>query len=246
VATIRCQGVTFPNIQAVLFDKDGTLANSEAFLRGLAQKRSRLIDAQVPGVQEPLLMAFGVEGDRLSPAGLMAIGTRQENEIAAAAYVAETGRDWIPSLQLVQSAFVEADQYMKRKADHTPLITGALELLQSLSKAGLRLGILSSDSTDHVQDFVEKNQLASYLALQMGTDGALSKPDPLMLQQACEAIGISAAQTLIIGDSQADTQLARTGGAAGCIGMTGGWSNPPQLQADALIHQFGEIAILSD
>jgi phosphoglycolate phosphatase len=246
VATIRCQGVTFQNIQAVLLDKDGTLANSEAFLRGLAQKRSRLIDAQVPGVQEPLLMAFGVEGDRLSPAGLMAIGTRQENEIASAAYVAETGRDWIPALQLVQSAFLEADQYMKRKADHTPLIAGALEFLKSCSKAGLRLGILSSDSTDHVDDFVEKNQLAPYLSLQMGTDGALSKPDPLLLQQACEAIGISPAQTLIIGDSQADIQLARTGGAAGCIGMMGGWSSPPQLQADAVIHQFEEIAILSD
>jgi phosphoglycolate phosphatase-like HAD superfamily hydrolase len=74
VVSIRCKGVTFQNIEAVLFDKDGTLANSEAFLRSLAQKRSRMIDAQFPGVQEPLLMAFGVDGERLDPAGLMAVG----------------------------------------------------------------------------------------------------------------------------------------------------------------------------
>ncbi len=220
MVSIRCQGVTFQNIQAVLFDKDGTLANSEAFLRSLAQKRSRLIDAQFPGVQEPLLMAFGVEGDRLNPAGLMAIGTRQENEIAAAAYVTETGRDWIESLETVRSAFIEADQYMKRKADHTPLLPGVLPLLQALTTAGLRLGILSSDSTNNVKDFVEKYQLEAYFQLQIGA-GNLSKPDPLLLQQACNALKVSPSQTLVIGDSQADIQLARAG-AAGCIGVKGG------------------------
>jgi phosphoglycolate phosphatase len=241
---IRCQGMMFQNIQAVLFDKDGTLAHSEAFLRSLAHKRSRLIDAQFPGVQEPLLMAFGVDGDRLNPAGLMAIGTRQENEIAAAAYVTETGRDWIESLEMVRSAFVEADQYMKRKADHTPLAPGVLPLLQTMTTAGLRLGILSSDSTDNVKDFVEKYQLAPYFQLQMGTDGILSKPDPRLLQQACNTLGITPSQTLVIGDSQADIQLARTG-AAGCIGVIGGWSSTFHLPADVVIHHLEELEILS-
>ena len=244
MVTIHCQGVTFQNIQAVLFDKDGTLANSETFLRSLAQKRSRLIDAQFPGVQEPLLMAFGVDGDRLNPAGLMAIGTRQENEIAAAAYVTETGRDWIESLETVRSAFVEADQYMKRKADHTPLFSGVLPLLQTMTTAGLRLGILSSDSTDNVKDFAEKYHLASYFQLLMGTDENLSKPDPRLLQKACNALEVSPGQTLVIGDSQADIQLAQAG-AAGCIGVMGGWSTAFHLSADAVIHQLEEIEILA-
>lgn len=242
MVTIRCKGVTFENIRAVLFDKDGTLANSEAFLRSLAQKRSRMIDAQFPGVQEPLLMAFGVDNDRLNPAGLMAVGTRQENEIAAAAYVAETGRDWMEALETVRSTFTDAEQYMERKADHTPLIAGALPLIQKMAAAGLRLGILSSDSTDNVKDFVDKNELAAYFQLQMGV-GTFSKPEPRLLQQACEAIGVGAIETLVIGDSQADVLLARSGG-AGCIGFVGGWSRAFPLAVNPVIHRWEEIEML--
>lgn len=143
LATIQCGTVRFENVQAVLFDKDGTLADSQNFLRSLGRRRVRLIDAQIPGVQDPLLMAFGLEGHQLNPEGLLAVGTRLENEIAAAAYVAETGRGWIEAIAIVRSQFAEADQLLKRKADSTPLFEGALEVLQALATAGVKVGILS-------------------------------------------------------------------------------------------------------
>ena len=59
---IRCRGLEFREVQAVIFDKDGTLENSKNFLYQLAQKRARLIDSQIPGVGEPLLMAYGGNG----------------------------------------------------------------------------------------------------------------------------------------------------------------------------------------
>lgn len=145
MATIRCSDSSgslrsdriFPDIQAILFDKDGTLADSAAYLRGVGQKRARLIDAQIPGVQDPLLMAFGFEDDRqLNPAGLLAIGSRQDTEIVAAGYVAETGRGWLESLALVRSAFEEAEQTWSNKAEATPLFAGAQRLLQELRRGG--------------------------------------------------------------------------------------------------------------
>jgi phosphoglycolate phosphatase len=77
LVTLQVQDQTFKNIQAIIFDKDGTLANVESYLKSLGQKRARLVDAQVPGVQEPLLMAFGVESTYLNPMGLMAVGSRR-------------------------------------------------------------------------------------------------------------------------------------------------------------------------
>ncbi|MGL4621023.1 MAG: HAD family hydrolase, partial [Chroococcidiopsis sp.] len=43
MVTIQCKDKRFSNIQAIVFDKDGTLENSEEYLRNLGQKRSRLI-----------------------------------------------------------------------------------------------------------------------------------------------------------------------------------------------------------
>lgn len=229
MATINCGDTRFENIQAILFDKDGTLANSESFLRSLGQKRSRLIDAQVPGVQEPLLLAFGLERDQLNPGGLLAVGSRRENQIAAAAYVAETGRDWLDALEIARSGFAEADGFLQGKAKQTPPIAGTRDLLQILIPAGLKVGILSSDTPENVQEFLQAYQLEAYVHLARGVNVGLSKPDPELFRQVCAELEMTPEMTLMVGDSRADIAMAQTAGAAGCIGFTGGWSQPPKL-----------------
>ena len=112
MVAINCQDVIFQDIQAIIFDKDGTLEDSQEFLRNLGQKRARLIDAKIPGIGEPLLMAFGIDANNINPTGLMAIGSRRENEIAAAAYIAETGRGWLESLTIAKEVFAETDQIL--------------------------------------------------------------------------------------------------------------------------------------
>lgn len=245
--TVHCHGINFENIQAIVFDKDGTLANSESFLRSLAQRRARLIDAQIPGVQEPLLMAFGVEGDRINPGGLMAVGSRSDNEIAAAAYVAETGRGWIESLEIVHSAFAEADKYLPQKANHTPPISGVVDLLQTLSKYSLKLGILSSDTTNQVQDFLQTYRLESYFHGLFGVDEYKSKSDSQLLQQLFSTLSVSPGQTMMIGDSQLDLQIANQAEMAGFIAVVNGWTTPPQLPGAAVtINHFDQVRILED
>lgn len=246
MATVLCGEVRFQNIAAIVFDKDGTLADSQNFLRTLGQRRARLIDAQIPGVQEPLLMAFGFINDRLNPAGLLAVGTRRECEIAAAAYVAETGRDWIEALTLVQSAFAEADKVFKRKADSTPLIQGGFDLLQLLHAAGLKLGILSSDITDNVRDFAQRYEIDSFMQLYLGADGIVHKPDPRLLLQACELLDVVPESVLVVGDSSADVEMARSANAAGSIAVTWGWETPTHLaNANVIIHRWEEIQVIA-
>lgn len=243
MATIQCRDITFANIQAIVFDKDGTLENSEEYLRNLGQKRSRLIDAQIPGIGEPLLMAFGINGNTLDPTGLLAVGSRHETEIAAAAYVAETGRGWLESLAIARRAFEEADQFIGTAP--SPLFVGSLEVLKYLSQAGLKLGILSAATTERVQAFVQRHQLANYVQLQMGVDQGPSKPDPALFIKACQTLGVEPSATLMVGDSAGDIEMALRAGAAGCIGIC--WGTPftsAHLQAaDVVIAQLDEIQI---
>lgn len=242
--TIRCGAVQFQNIQAVLFDKDGTLADSRVFLHQLGYYRANLINALVPGVGQPLLLAFGLEGDRLNPAGLLAVGTRLENEIAAAAYVAQAGRDWMESLHLVRSAFLKADQALPSKADHTPLFAGALAVLRDLVAAGIKIGIISSDSPFHVQDFVEQYQLASLVQVALGSTPELSKPDPRLIYQVCQELEVSPSATLVVGDSATDVEMARAAVTAGCVGVGWGGAVPVALKANTFVHEFSEIQVL--
>ncbi|TAE55535.1 MAG: HAD family hydrolase [Nostocales cyanobacterium] len=244
MATIKCRDITFSHIQAILFDKNGTLEDSETYLRSLGQKAARIIDAQIPGIGEPLLMSFGINGDKLDPAGLMAVASRKETEVAAAAYIAETGRTWFESLQISRQALAEADQYLSNSP--SPLFPGVLDMFRTLSSAGIKLGILSAATTKDVQQFVMSHELRDYLQLEMGVDEGPSKPDAILFFQACQALGVQPGATLMVGDSVGDMQMAKDGKAAGAIGIT--WNNNyAHVQgADVIINQLNEIQVIEE
>jgi phosphoglycolate phosphatase len=246
VATLRCQDQTFENIQAIVFDKDGTLANVEAYLKSLGQKRARLVDAKIPGVQEPLMLAFGLESAYVSPTGLLAVGSRRENEIAAAAYVAETGRDWAEALEIAAAAFQDAEGYLKPKAVHTPVVPNLGDWLSQLQQSGLLLGILSADTTAHVKEFVETYGLSAKIAAYQGDDGeGPSKPDPRFYEGICRQLNVTPEQTVMIGDSTLDMQMARAARSAGCVGVTWGWQRPVAIaQATCILNKPEELLVL--
>ncbi len=240
--SIACLDRQFLNIEAIIFDKDGTLEDSGDYLRNLAQKRSRLIDAQIPGVGEPLLMAFGVNDNILDPAGLQAVGSRYENEIAAAAYIAETGRGWSAALEIVNDAFTEVDRVM----ESTPaaMFPGCLDSISALAAAGLKLGIVSAATTSQVTKFAQYHQLQSYFQVLLGSDLQFAKPDPRLFQFACQELGVNPDRTLMVGDSRWDMVMASQGGAAGCIGISWERFRQPLPMADVTIASLAQLQIV--
>lgn len=242
MATISCGDQTFCNVEAILFDKDGTLADSRNFLIALARQRSRFVEAQVSGVEASLLRTFGLVDGRVNPVGLIAVSTRQEDEIATAACIAAAGRDWIEAKTIAQTALLNADRALPRKSELTPPFDGIPLLLKSLADSDLKIGILSADTEENVQDFVKLYDFADYFQLQMGSCNGLSKPDPRLLHLACQALDVSPAATLVIGDSSADIELARQGGAIAGVGVTWGGTHPHQLaNADVIVDRCDQI-----
>ena len=246
MVTVQCQQHQFEKIAAIIFDKDGTLADSEQFLRELGQKRARVLDAKIPGVGEPLLMAFGIEQASLNPVGLMAVGSRYENEIAAAAYVAETGRGWLESCAIAQAAFSEADEHFRANAETSPLFTGCLENLQTLAEAGVKLAILSADTQAGVENFIADHQLSSYIQVANGVRaGGLQKPNPQLFLDTCEQLGVEPHQALMVGDAPGDIEMAKKAGSGGAIAIAGRNAKASYLEAaDCIIEQLIELKII--
>ncbi len=239
MATICCsrfqsENVQFENVQTVLFDKDGTLANVENYLKALGEARLHFINKQAPGLQPSLLAAFGLQHSNgteggIDPAGLMAVGSRRENEVAAAAYVAASGQSWVAALEMVSNAFQKAEASLPQKITQTVPIAGAAELLQQLKQSGLKLGIVSSDVHAEVEAFIEHYQLPGIDWYCGAAAETLPKTHPDFLTFVCRAMDANPETTVIVGDSAADLQMASQG-AAGFIAMTGGWRSPPSIE----------------
>ena len=244
MTTITCQDHIFKNIEAIIFDKDGTLADSQGFLRQLAMKRASLVAQQVSGLYEPLLMAYGVTPDYIDPKGLMAVGSNRENQLATAGFIAQTGKSWFDCLDISAQCFAEAESSLPTRGNTSPLFTGSLEVLQSIVKAGVKVAILSADTTQGVEDFVSHHNLNAYMNLMMGVDGGISKPDPRLYLQACKRLGVNPENTIMVGDSQGDISMAKNAHAGGVIGIHWHSPNAYHLQtADVVISDLQEILL---
>jgi phosphoglycolate phosphatase len=241
---IHCGDVLFSAVDAVLFDKDGTLANSEAYLLALGRARSLWLEMDYPGISSMLYQAWGITADAVQADGLLAVRTRHENAIAAETCLVDYGLDQRDAERIVQEAFRKADQTMPDKAMATPLLEGSVSVLKNLSAAGIRLGILSSDSTANVVAFVQQYNLHPYIQVCLGTDGVLKKPDPALFEWACQRLSVSPQRTLMVGDSAADMVMARAARALGGIGVTWGWTHPClPSDADTIVERLDQICV---
>lgn len=243
MVTIQVNDRQFFNIRAVIFDKDGTLENSAQFWWQVGQRRSRLVDAQIPGVGAPLLLAYGYDGDRLDPQGLMAVGSRRENLIATAAYIAETGRSWAQSMAIAEQCFQEVETQLQPNPTTAPLFPDVRPLLQHLQDGGLSLAIASADTTANISHFLQGHRLGPQFPHYVGSDRTYAKPDPRLYETLCTGLGVSPAETLMVGDSEGDFSMAKGAGAQGAIAINR-QRGARFLGCDCEIETFAQIQVL--
>jgi phosphoglycolate phosphatase len=239
---VSCQDREFAGIEAIVFDKDGTLQDSRINLIALTRISSRLIEEKIPGTYDNLLAVAGLGNDELDPAGLMAVGSRAENVMAAAACLAIAGCDWMAAKKVAKEAFEVADLEME-KLPISPLFAGVLDALERFARVGLKLAVLSAATGKEVDEFVRGNGLEEYFDFWLGVDGDITKPDPRLLWRVCQKIGIDPANTLVIGDAQTDIQMARNAMAAGAIGIDWHRNFTRLTGADAIVDRLSAIEV---
>jgi phosphoglycolate phosphatase len=161
--------------EAVIFDKDGTLCQSQAYLLELA--RARVDEAMAlaqgnQGLRQLLERISGIHGGHLDPAGSTAVASRHDNLIALASALSSEGHSWFHGRCWAEQALAAADARLDPlKWRRTPPTDGLRDLLQRLRSRGVRIAVLSRqlacrpEATGLVGDAADDLQVAAEAGL---------------------------------------------------------------------------------
>lgn len=136
-----------------------------------------------------------------------------------------------------------------RKDLAEPLFPGVREALDALSKRDdVLLGIATGKSQKGLRHALESHGLRDYFVTLQTADDAPSKPHPEMLRRAMRETGIDPADTVFVGDTTFDMQMARAA-RAHALGVDWGYHEPhllTQSGARAVLDDFGGLALALD
>lgn len=219
--------------EAVIFDKDGTLCHSQAYLHELALARVNhamaLADGS-PALRLLLEHISGVWDGDLDPAGSTAVASRHDNLIAVASALCSEGRSWHEARHWAEQALAAADaQLAPQKWRRTPPTPGLATLLQRLRARGVRIAVLSNDLDASLEAFLKGHRLHALVDVVRGSDAPPHKPDPEAALLVCRLLGCRPEATGLVGDAVDDLQLAAAAGLAWSLAYTGAWQPAPTL-----------------
>lgn len=104
----------------------------------------------------------------------------------------------------------------------TQLLPGAANVIQSLHRAGKRIGLCSNKPRLFSHDLLRHLNLADYFSVILGPeDVPRPKPAPDMLLTAVARLGLSNAEALYVGDMVVDVETARAAGLTVWVVPTG-------------------------
>jgi phosphoglycolate phosphatase len=116
----------------------------------------------------------------------------------------------------------------------------ALETLQQLKSDGYMLAVATSKSRAGLDHVFEKYQLNGFFDDSKCADESASKPNPLMLNKILAKLNIDVEQSLMIGDTEYDMEMAQNCGMAG-LGVSYGAHSKERLQKYGILDCLDEI-----
>lgn len=115
------------------------------------------------------------------------------------------------------------------------LYPGAAEVLDALDSAGWLLGIATGKARRGLEATLGRHGLLERFVTTQTADVAPGKPHPGMLERAMAETGAAPADTVMIGDTTFDMEMARNAGAIG-IGVAWGYHAEEELHAAGARH----------
>ena len=203
----------------LVFDWDGTLADSTAIIAAAIQSACRDVGEPVP--------------DDVAARFVIGLGLAE-----ALAHVAPA----LPLEHHPELASRYRHHFMSRDPE-IPLFEGARELLADLRAEGFMLAVATGKTRVGLDRALAGNALVDRFHATRCADESRPKPHPDMLLHLMERLGVSPGETLLIGDTTHDLALARAAG-VNAVAVAYGAHEPAGLAAAgplATVHSIPEL-----
>lgn len=175
-------------IRAVLFDFDGTLADSFAPITASTNHvRARFGLPEIPESEVREYVGLGLKN-------LM--------------------ESLVPNADVEDAVALYREHHATVMRTQTTLMPGVASTIPELSRRGLKLAVCSNKRVEFTRELVGVLGLGSYFAAVLGPDDVdgRAKPDPAMLHEALRQLGSSASESVYIGDMAVDVHTAQAAG----------------------------------
>lgn len=139
-----------------------------------------------------------------------------------------------------KQAFVEQRQ---EPGFEEPLYAGARETVERLADAGWLLGVATGKARRGLDIVFEHHDLHRYFQTFQTVDGGPGKPHPRMVLDAMAETGAAAEETVMIGDTSFDMEMAR-GARTRALGVSWGFHTVDEIEgggAHAVFHDFDAL-----
>ena len=216
-------------LRLVLFDCDGTLVDSQHTITAAMGSAFAAHDLSPPPrkeVRQVVGLSLGEAIGRLLPNGVSA------------------------DLASLVEAYKGAFQALRLEASRRdPLFAGARETLAELDASGYLLGVCTGKSRRGLDAVLAEHELAHHFVTMQTADRHPGKPHPGMLEAALEETSVDVADTVLIGDTTYDIEMAQNAG-VDAIGVAWGYHETEALSAAGarrIVHSFYDLtAIVAD
>lgn len=210
-------------VKAVVFDKDGVLADSEAInLRSAFE-------------------VFGNHGHDLGPEDEAAIVGKHPKD-----YVPVLARRFGIGEAEQRRMIEEQDVvYSRTWQERGRLFDGAREALEAVRRRGLAVGLATSSSRREVEDFMDRFDLRRSFDVTLSLDDvSRAKPDPEIYVSAATSLRVPASRMLVVEDSEHGVRAAKAAGAI-CVAVRSPHVSPRRVDiADFRIEAIGDLTSL--
>jgi beta-phosphoglucomutase len=125
-----------------------------------------------------------------------------------------------------------------------PVMPGVKLLLESLQINNKKLALASSSAMPNIRYIISRTGLEAFFQVVVsGDDLPRSKPDPAIFLQAADFLDAHPSSCIVIEDASAGVQAARSAGMK-CVGLLGNGHYKQDISgADLIISQYAELMI---